>query len=630
MTLSFDQKCPLLRLKNGRVRFSSKGKIARFNCMRTYQLVGVKYVSCIRGQWDAEVPVCVRPGCHKTYSSNVNGQFFESYRGAVVKVVCNPGYTLIGSSSVYCNGIAWNETFPRCKAAEPNPLKSCQFETDDLCGWSQDPIHDIDWKRQNHLNLSGYYMHIESSASGRNDDIARLYSPVFPASYSNDNCFKFKYFMKGIKNGFFKIYVKLEDRELYNTIPSFWSSGDQEPDWSVGFFDIEKSDSPFQIVIEANRGSGYESDIAFDDVNITESTQCVANEETTTTISSSTDSEDDEDSLSCKNRCNQEPVYNDTTITPEDVSEIPKCDCHSGCLNNKTCCADYSYFCAVVATSSKASVATSSKATVAIKTSTTLLKMSVTTQLPSTKAPTKTTKSNATVNKTEDRIQNRWTSTPYTVPTVKTFNASNNNESNDVSQVPRTIPEKKVTMKNNSDKSFDRVKITSPEKKTNATLGTTRATLSNTQIYTKKSTSPKPVKKVDKQNTTMTFSGSTTVSVAFTSLKVKMPLLVNPSILLLDSKTQLQNRKTAGKESPQAMKSDVEKTKMEISVINIVGSAAALLALIAFIAGVIMMVIRRRRKRYERENMVEDSDVRFLTSDEVLDFTLARPADDDL
>lgn len=60
MSLSFDQKCPLLRLKNGRVRFSSKGKMARFNCMRTYQLVGVKYVSCIRGQWDAEVPVCVR------------------------------------------------------------------------------------------------------------------------------------------------------------------------------------------------------------------------------------------------------------------------------------------------------------------------------------------------------------------------------------------------------------------------------------------------------------------------------------------------------------------------------------------------------------------------------------------
>lgn len=80
---------------------------------------------------------------------------------------------------------------------------------------------------------------------------------------------------------------------------------------------------------------------------------------------------------------------------------------------------------------------------------------------------------------------------------------------------------------------------------------------------------------------------------------------------------------------PQAMKSDVEKAQ-SLSLTNIIGSAAALLALIAFIVGMVMIIIRRKRKQYERENMVEDSDVRFLTSDEVLDFTLARPADDDL
>lgn len=77
------------------------------------------------------------------------------------------------------------------------------------------------------------------------------------------------------------------------------------------------------------------------------------------------------------------------------------------------------------------------------------------------------------------------------------------------------------------------------------------------------------------------------------------------------------------------MKSDVEKAQ-SLSLTNIIGSAAALLTLIAFIVGMVMIIIRRKRKQYERENMVEDSDVRFLTSDEVLDFTLARPADDDL
>lgn len=40
-------------------------------------------------------------------------------------------------------------------AMDPNPEKFCQFETEDLCGWSQDPVHDMDWKRQNRSNSSG-------------------------------------------------------------------------------------------------------------------------------------------------------------------------------------------------------------------------------------------------------------------------------------------------------------------------------------------------------------------------------------------------------------------------------------------------------------------------------------------
>lgn len=43
-------------------------------------------------------------------------------------------------------------------------------------------------------------------------------------------------------------------------------------------------------------------------------------------------------------------------------------------------------------------------------------------------------------------------------------------------------------------------------------------------------------------------------------------------------------------------------------------------------------IIVRRRKTYKRGTngsaLSEDSDVRFLTSDEILDFTLARPSDE--
>lgn len=47
----------------------------------------------------------------------------------------------------------------------------------------------------------------------------------------------------------------------------------------------------------------------------------------------------------------------------------------------------------------------------------------------------------------------------------------------------------------------------------------------------------------------------------------------------------------------------------------------------------LLVIILRRRKTYKRGTngsaLSEDSDVRFLTSDEILDFTLARPSDND-
>jgi hypothetical protein len=48
-----------------------------------------------------------------------SGQIVESYRGAVVKFLCNPGYSLFGSSFMYCDGTVWNGTIPECKGDVP-------------------------------------------------------------------------------------------------------------------------------------------------------------------------------------------------------------------------------------------------------------------------------------------------------------------------------------------------------------------------------------------------------------------------------------------------------------------------------------------------------------------------------
>lgn len=51
------------------------------------------------------------------------------------------------------------------------------------------------------------------------------------------------------------------------------------------------------------------------------------------------------------------------------------------------------------------------------------------------------------------------------------------------------------------------------------------------------------------------------------------------------------------------------------------------------ISSMVVIILLRRRKTYKRGTngsaLSEDSDVRFLTSDEILDFTIARPNDND-
>lgn len=54
------------------------------------------------------------PGCSPLPSLK-NGQILESYRGAVLRLLCNPGYSLFGSSFKYCNGAVWNGTVSECR-----------------------------------------------------------------------------------------------------------------------------------------------------------------------------------------------------------------------------------------------------------------------------------------------------------------------------------------------------------------------------------------------------------------------------------------------------------------------------------------------------------------------------------
>jgi len=66
--------------------------------------------------------------------------------------------------------------------------------------------------------------------------------------------------------------------------------------------------------------------------------------------------------------------------------------------------------------------------------------------------------------------------------------------------------------------------------------------------------------------------------------------------------------------------------------LEIVAAVGAIVIVLSVALTIVFVVIRRRRT-YQRGTsnsaLSEDSDVRFLTSDEILDFNLARPADND-
>ena len=70
------------------------------------------------------------------------------------------------------------------------------------------------------------------------------------------------------------------------------------------------------------------------------------------------------------------------------------------------------------------------------------------------------------------------------------------------------------------------------------------------------------------------------------------------------------------------------------SAFGLTGMVGALIGILAGISicVVAILVILRSRKTYKRGSngsaLSEDSDVRFLTSDEILDFNIARPAND--
>lgn len=146
------------------------------------------------------------------------------------------------------------------------PKFNCDFESEDLCGWTHDLNHDFDWRRQNfktpsgHVgtgpsydhtkgrNNDGYYVYIESSSRIENDT-ARLLSPVYN-KMENGFCFQFYYHMFGETTGQLRVYVKKVNdiTDIKNLKPLFQRVGNQGNHWHMGYVSVDKIEQPFQVI----------------------------------------------------------------------------------------------------------------------------------------------------------------------------------------------------------------------------------------------------------------------------------------------------------------------------------------------------------------------------------------------
>ncbi|XP_043587581.1 MAM and LDL-receptor class A domain-containing protein 1-like isoform X2 [Bombus pyrosoma] len=544
-------RCPPVRLPNGRVRPRARGRIIRFSCYEGFTLVGNKYATCFRGQWDTPTPVCVNAECPVPPVPE-HALMAPKYNGAILLYFCEPGHALIGSPEIYCNGKQWNGTVPYCRDTTASPPTQCDFEKPDLCWWEQDPQHDFDWQRHNFETTShhigtgpshdhtlgagndGYYLYIE--ATGRLiNDTARIISPIYNASYTDSGCFSFWYHMFGATVGALNVYFKQENDLLPRLM--FSKEGNQGNQWLHGIFNFPKAKKGFQIIIEGVRGSSYVSDIAVDDVAILQGDKC--QNDSKTENEGVTESNDDQIELvnaqqTCRGRCKNSVTYNFTTSIPPTPTEI--CLCTLDCEEQSLCCPDYAEYCILAYTD---------EATTTIEQST----------IPNHEG--------AAVS-----VPPAEKSTVIDMATVRTGFSINPKDDIDP-----------VTLRPSTSTTMMPISTTTRRKTEKPTKSTETPIVRSTTIVTERYTSENEI----------------------------------PD---LDVKRQGLEKKRSSK----------------FSLSGIIAVVVGIMTGV-FISLMVATIILRRRKTYKRGTngsaLSEDSDVRFLTSDEILDFTLARPSEND-
>ncbi|XP_067126410.1 MAM and LDL-receptor class A domain-containing protein 1-like isoform X1 [Centruroides vittatus] len=158
----------------------------------------------------------------------------------------------------------------------------CDFENEDLCGYSMESPDRISWERINgsasdpklgpefdHTfgNNDGHFMIVKSSQQGRKPfgNSAYLISPPLPQSGNEDFCIQFWYFVHGSDIGGLNLYIRPKDGSLET--PKWFIRGNHGGKWKIAQVSALSANG-HDIVFEAVTKQLNSGDIALDDVII--------------------------------------------------------------------------------------------------------------------------------------------------------------------------------------------------------------------------------------------------------------------------------------------------------------------------------------------------------------------------
>ncbi|XP_037711147.1 uncharacterized protein LOC119548123 [Drosophila subpulchrella] len=466
----------ILDLQHATVNYRARGYV-RIRCDRGYSPQGVIIKACDQsGLLRGEKPFCAKRGC---------GELDIPEHGHIEKnplkaeIMCFEGYVLVGSRTAFCDGFRWSTQLGFCRRSNHTGDHSCDFESEDQCGWEAESHYRQPWRRVSAMSefhsvntgphhdhtfgsrSGGHYMRMESQLGAFGS--YHLMSPIYPRELSLKTacCFRFHYFMYG--SGVESLVVSVKPVSM--TMIDMWNrfransskfemTGPQGTRWLEHTITIDEMQEDFQVIFSATDARSKFGDIAIDDVKLMTGSDCGVNGFTTTTEPPPPTITSGEerfvfDMLNCTGRCGSP----DPGVQITENGFVMGCGCDEGCLSESTCCLNYLDECqkdmdtmpfddlsspapqttptTTTTTTKKPDTTTAKTTTTTTTTKRTTTSTTTTTPKPrtSTKSTTTTTttktpttrRTSTTTTSTTPKLTTKSSTTPRTTTTAKVF-----------------------------------------------------------------------------------------------------------------------------------------------------------------------------------------------------------------